>query len=142
MVWKGTNCQFINDYCAIGNLCNIHKGLNLRCESLNLTEQIKYNIGYRCVGSCPKHGFKRNANNACIGKIKFWVSFFLYKKNRIILIYKDINECDLEPSVCPNDSTCINLIGGYTCNCDDGLTYSREENACLGKNQITESFKI
>ena len=39
---------------------------------------------------------------------------------------KDVNECELGTAECPDHSTCVNTVGSYECNCDDG--YKKPKN--------------
>lgn len=36
--------------------------------------------------------------------------------------FKDINECEIRPSLCLPNGKCLNLDGNYTCNCNQGWT--------------------
>lgn len=38
----------------------------------------------------------------------------------LTFVYVDINECG-SGDVCPQDSTCVNTDGSFTCNCNDGF---------------------
>ncbi|XP_059144228.1 neurogenic locus notch homolog protein 1-like [Physella acuta] len=49
----------------------------------------------------------------------------------------DINECQLDPLICPEYSTCVNLNGSYECVCYDGLTTSANR-TCSAINQCSE----
>ncbi|KAI1290232.1 hypothetical protein HDE_09136 [Halotydeus destructor] len=41
----------------------------------------------------------------------------------------DIDECKLDPKACPSGSTCLNTIGSWECNCDDGL--KKQDGLCI-----------
>ena len=43
-----------------------------------------------------------------------------------ICLYLDVDECSSNNSLsdCPIDANCTNLIGSYTCECNDGYIYN------------------
>lgn len=47
--------------------------------------------------------------------------------------FKDINECEIRPSLCLPNGKCLNLDGNYTCNCNQGWT---------GDNCLTGNFFV
>jgi len=46
----------------------------------------------------------------------------------------DIDECLLDPELCPNGQ-CINYPGGYRCECDMGFTLRQQ--TCVGKENCS-----
>lgn len=44
----------------------------------------------------------------------------------------DINECALDPDICPN-GICENLRGSYRCNCNSGYEPDPSGRNCVGK---------
>lgn len=42
----------------------------------------------------------------------------------IIKTYIDKNECESEENPCGEHSVCVNVVGGYTCECDVGFLAS------------------
>ena len=47
-------------------------------------------------------------------------------------MFVDVNECDDDNMFnCANDSTCMNTMGSYRCECDPG--YYMEDDYCLGE---------
>jgi len=46
----------------------------------------------------------------------------------------DIDECLLDPELCPNGQ-CINYPGEYRCECDMGFTL--KDDTCIGKENST-----
>lgn len=51
----------------------------------------------------------------------------------------DVNECELEPSLCKNGQ-CENFLGGYRCRCDTGFAASPDETECEGKQIFTSKL--
>ena len=47
----------------------------------------------------------------------------------VIRSFKDIDECTTEP--CDKDAGCTNVVGSYTCICNDG--YNGDGFTCEGK---------
>ena len=43
----------------------------------------------------------------------------------------DINECNINQSICGTDKLCHNLQGDYRCDCRQG--YSKDAESCVGK---------
>lgn len=48
----------------------------------------------------------------------------------------DVDECLLYPNIClsTNWSTCINNVGSFKCDCNDG--FMENNNKCEGKNHL------
>ncbi|GBM94155.1 hypothetical protein AVEN_89598-1 [Araneus ventricosus] len=82
---------------VIGKLC----GYDTECK-------VSEPSGFKCV--CKAGYFRRNS--------------FVLAQDVLIDFCEDIDEC-LNPTICPNASTCFNLPGDYTCKCKDG--YRLEE---------------
>lgn len=59
-------------------------------------------------------------------------SFFFnyYNFNYISIILTDVNECTNSP--CKNGATCVNLQGGYRCDCKSGYSGSNCETGDCG----------
>lgn len=47
----------------------------------------------------------------------------------------DENECQTKPGICEN-GRCVNTVGSYRCECNEGFTVSDAQNECLGKSDI------
>ena len=54
---------------------------------------------------------------------------YLTKFNGFILKFADIDEC--VPAPCKNGATCVDLVGGYRCDCVPGYTGSNCETGDL-----------
>ena len=50
----------------------------------------------------------------------------------IICFFKDENECRTKPGICEN-GRCVNTIGSYRCECNEGFQSSSSGTECLGK---------
>ena len=51
------------------------------------------------------------------------------------LPFSDIDECKNEALFnCTKNSSCVNLEGNYTCNCDSG--YTQDGDLCIGRNLV------
>ena len=50
----------------------------------------------------------------------------------IDVLPSDIDECKNKHNSCPSNSECINNIGGYTCECNDGYQMSIKTKSCVG----------
>lgn len=50
----------------------------------------------------------------------------------IICFSKDENECRTKPGICEN-GRCVNTIGSYRCECNEGFQSSSSGTECLGK---------
>ena len=67
-----------------------------------------------------------------------WLTLFLrsHERNAIKIctaseyMFLDLNECDTEQP-CENEATCINLYGGYSCQCGTGVTGTHCENGMM-----------
>ena len=49
------------------------------------------------------------------------------------LYFSDVNECQTIPGVCQN-GRCLNLQGGYRCQCQPGYRVSADGKRCIGKS--------
>ena len=61
-------------------------------------------------------------------KVNLNQKFVEFKKvltSEFWIFFADVNEC-LNPTICKNGSTCINLIGSYECDCGIGYEYVNE----------------
>lgn len=56
----------------------------------------------------------------------------------LILCSKDLNECRAKPGICKN-GRCVNTVGSYRCECNDGFEPSSTETECIGKSASLES---
>lgn len=44
----------------------------------------------------------------------------------------DLNECRAKPGICKN-GRCVNTVGSYRCECNDGFEPSATGTECIGK---------
>lgn len=44
----------------------------------------------------------------------------------------DLNECRAKPGICKN-GRCVNTVGSYRCECNDGFEPSSTGTECIGK---------
>ena len=131
---KGSRCESLVNFCTeVGNLCSLYPSLfNMTCQSLNKTEQLSTGLTYTCNGTCSSTGFSRNRNSACVGKnFNSWRYFWSNYQTSYnsLYVFKDINECENE-TICKNGSKCVNEIGNYYCDCDDGYKYVNDTCQC------------
>ena len=57
------------------------------------------------------------------------------------LLSSDIDECENEALFnCTKDSTCVNLEGNYTCDCNPG--YTQDDDLCIGRTKVTCDDRI
>lgn len=49
------------------------------------------------------------------------------------IFFTDVNECQTIPGVCQN-GRCLNLQGGYRCQCQPGYRVSADGKRCIGKS--------
>lgn len=47
----------------------------------------------------------------------------------------DENECRTKPGICPN-GRCINTVGSYRCDCNEGFEVSPSGTECIGNYQV------
>lgn len=45
----------------------------------------------------------------------------------------DLNECRAKPGICKN-GRCVNTVGSYRCECNDGFEPSSTATECIGKD--------
>lgn len=68
-------------------------------------------------------------------------SVFCTVKVQLVYLYNsDFNECQSFSHDCPENSTCVNNNGSYTCQCSPG--YGHEGQNCTGLNNFTFSYII
>lgn len=56
------------------------------------------------------------------------------------LFLTDVNECTEKPDICGKEHQCVNMIGGYRCQCAPGYKNGENEKSCVG--QFITFFKI
>ena len=49
-----------------------------------------------------------------------------------LLIFTDINECDIYPDICEN-GRCVNTDGSFRCECFSGYKLDESGRECIGK---------
>lgn len=49
--------------------------------------------------------------------------------------FLDENECRTKPGICPN-GRCINTVGSYRCDCNEGFEVSPSGTECIGNYQV------
>ncbi|RNA13618.1 Niemann-Pick C1, partial [Brachionus plicatilis] len=101
--YEGTYCENIRNGCGNGNPCNIVSDFNQTCQPLEVEEQKSTNRSFKCEGPCPV-GYVQDENGACIDDL----------------------ECDRDPPVCKDNSTCIEKVGSFECLCEKGSFYRNE----------------
>lgn len=55
------------------------------------------------------------------------------------MLFSDINECALDPDICPN-GICENLRGTFKCVCNSGYEVDTSGKSCNGMNSLLSSF--
>ena len=82
-------------------------------------------------------------------KVPEFIFFFFFQLKQMfhfdltyLFIIADIDECsDDEHLRCHgNNATCINTLGSYQCECDDG--YDLSDNTCVGKYTLQNECLI
>lgn len=53
----------------------------------------------------------------------------------------DENECQTKPGLCEN-GRCVNTVGSYRCECNEGFTVSDTQDECLGKSQCAPEWAV
>lgn len=53
--------------------------------------------------------------------------------------FPDENECRTKPGICPN-GRCINTVGSYRCDCNEGFEVSPSGTECIGNYQVLWGF--
>lgn len=69
---------------------------------------------------------------------KLWLYKLLVVHIGVLFFCEDENECRTKPGICEN-GRCINIIGSYRCECNEGFQSSSSGTECLGK-RIYEYF--
>ena len=87
---------------------------------------------YNC--SCNTGYQLGNNNHSCSG-------MYLSYKSNIYLLFLDIDECSSNNGGC--NQVCVNLVGSYYCQCNNGYTLSNNNHTCIGKIYVQfYSFSI
>lgn len=53
----------------------------------------------------------------------------------------DLNECRSKPGICKN-GRCINTVGSYRCECNDGFEPSSTGTECIGKTVSAKQYVV
>ena len=61
---------------------------------------------------------------------------------KISVHFSDVNECELNPEICDNNSTCINSFGDYECDCFPGFDGKNCSQGTLPKLTVEISLKM
>nr|XP_055041684.1 adhesion G protein-coupled receptor E1-like [Misgurnus anguillicaudatus] len=149
---KGFNATSPNLKISINNTCTGEIWLHIYVDECQLNPSVcgpnstctNVNGHYNC--SCLD-GFNAtlpylpiSINNTCTGIIVFLVMpemhlmFF-----QCDILFPDVDECQLNPSVCGPNSNCTNVNGSYSCSCLNGFNATLPylpvsiNNTCTGK---------
>lgn len=57
--------------------------------------------------------------------------------NDFLYLMTDVDECEISP--CWNNGTCVNLLGGYQCNCSDDFEGDQCETGWIRLNVNAEN---
>lgn len=107
--YSGLNCEKDKDGCA-----NRPCPEQTTCTDLSAEEELATGKAYNC-SDCPD-GLRLNPNNSKC---------------------EDVDEC-MELSPCPQNSSCTNNLGSYTCKCDDYFRMNSQMK-CVDIDQCTEN---
>lgn len=61
--------------------------------------------------------------------------------NTLLCKLKDLNECRAKPGICKN-GRCVNTVGSYRCECNDGFEPSSTGTECIGKIPILKNTTL
>lgn len=53
----------------------------------------------------------------------------------VVPSFLDENECRTKPGICPN-GRCVNTVGSYRCDCNEGFEVSPSGTECIGNYHI------
>lgn len=59
--------------------------------------------------------------------------------NALVILFLDINECALDPDICPN-GICENLRGTFKCVCNSGYEVDTTGKSCNGRRSVLFCF--
>ena len=62
--------------------------------------------------------------------IVHWFSYTVINTSFVYVILPDINECTTDNGGC--NHTCVNEVGSYHCDCDDGFELNEDLHGCSG----------
>ncbi|KAH0628173.1 hypothetical protein JD844_009001 [Phrynosoma platyrhinos] len=94
------------------------------CESRGM--MCKNLIGtFMCI--CPPGMTRRPDGEGCMA--------YMYNLVDLFACDKDENECRMKPGICEN-GRCINIIGSYRCECNEGFQSSPSGTECIGKKIV------
>ncbi|CAM4903420.1 unnamed protein product [Rotaria socialis] len=104
--YSGDFCQSTYNACSSDSACKINWNNLTTCIAYNASEQLSKGQSFTCNGSCAS-GFSSTNNYTC----------------------DDINECAQNSTLCGSSGTCVNTLGGYSCNCSSG--YRFDSSTCV-----------
>ncbi|RTG82681.1 uncharacterized protein DC041_0001435 [Schistosoma bovis] len=55
---------------------------------------------------------------------------------------KDVNECTEKPDICGKEHQCVNMIGGYRCQCAPGYKNGENEKSCVDIDECHEMENV
>ena len=64
----------------------------------------------------------------------FKSNYFIMRRISFLHLLTDKDECRTQESQCPSNSTCINTLGSYRCECGRGTTL--KNNKCEGMIEL------
>lgn len=117
-----------NVSCLNGGTCNSSFG-NFSCVC-----PLGYWGEFCELGMISKHTLFTVYDHAIIPFHKWWEKFSFF--------VTDVDECEISP--CWNNGTCVNLFGGYQCNCSDDFEGDQCETGWIRlhiKAEIKSKFK-
>ena len=143
--FTGKSCEIDLDECLTGN----HQcGLDIHCVNTLGSYRCKCGVGYEmnnlgnCVdiNECNQNG-RCDANyGRCINTPGSFsckctkAGFEVVRVNEDKFVCEDVNECEDNNGGC--DQICMNLDGGFVCNCEDGYILSeKDDKSCIDVNE-------
>jgi hypothetical protein len=147
--WEPSEEPTIND---IKNGCYAREGdskYEAKTVCQDETPSVENNfMRFQCLTPCDLYKeCDLSANQVClVGQdgqpyCQCDISFHENKNSTEGLECIDDNECE-EINFCPENSQCENLVGSYTCNCNEGFTKTLDDTACVVDDPCASSRNL
>ena len=98
--------------------------------------------GEGCMGELKKNNISASLGGSPQSPCNLCCYYWMYSSSShpLFCTLADLNECRAKPGICKN-GRCVNTVGSYRCECNDGFEPSSTGTECIGKDVLLDMFR-